>query len=355
MHGAQFAEDDGNAPVLPAAARDSARDLVFHLASVKWSIGTIRAVVQLGIPDLLADGPGTAGELAAMAGVDASRLRRVLSAAATAGVLVEDGAGRFSLTPAADGLRVGGPGGFRDVFLFLTDPMMWRPYEDVAHAVRTGEPAFDHLFGEPFYEHLRGDPAASDLFDRAMVQNDGPETYDLFDDLDPRRYRRIADVGGGRGSFLAELLRRHPGVSGAVCDHPLAIAGAADEFARCGVADRAEAIETDFFDKVPSGFDAYLVKRSLQNWEDADAVRVLAKVREAIGDDRDARLWIVNHLLTRSGVPDLGKLSDIEMMAILGGRERGWGDWTRLGAEAGFAPVCEPGAGRVTLLTFRPI
>ncbi|PSL46023.1 O-methyltransferase [Saccharothrix carnea] len=355
MHGAQFVADDGNAPVLPAAARGDARELVFHLAAVKWSIGTLRAVVELGIPDLLADGPGTAGELAALAGVDASRLRRVLSAAATAGVLVEDGAGRFSLTPAADGLRTGGPGGFRDVFLFLTDPMMWRPYEDVAHAVRTGEPAFDHLFGEPFYEHLRRDPVASDLFDRAMVQNDGPETYDLFDDLDARRYRRIADVGGGRGSFLAGLLRRHPGVTGAVCDHPLAIAGAADEFARCGVADRAEAIETDFFEKVPPGFDAYLVKRSLQNWEDLDAVRVLARVREAIGDDRDARLWIVNHLLTRSGVPDLGKLSDIEMMAILGGRERGWADWTRLGAEAGFAPVGEPGAGRVTLLTFRPI
>lgn len=83
--------------------------------------------------------------------------------------------------------------------------------------------------------------------------------------------------------------------------------------------------------EVPPGFDAYLAKRSLQNWEDLDAVRVLARVREAIGDDRDARLWIENHLLARSGVPDTGKLSDIEIMAILGGRERGWEDWTGLG------------------------
>lgn len=87
-----------------------------------------------------------------------------------------------------------------------------------------------------------------------------------------------------------------------MCDHPPAIAGAADEFARRGVADRAEAIETDFSEEVPPGFDAYLAKRSLRSWADGDAARVLTRIREAIGEDRDARLWIVDHLLTRSGV-----------------------------------------------------
>ncbi len=342
-------------PVLPRAAREDPRGLVFHLAAVKWSIGAIRALVQLGVPDLLAAGPATADEVAARAGLDVTRLGRVLGAAATAGVLDEDSAGRFSLTPAAEGLRIGGAGGFRDVLLFLTDPVVWRPHEDVAHTVRTGETAFEHTFGKPFYEYLRGDADASDRFDRAMVQNDGPETFELFAGLDAARFRRIADVGGGRGSFLAELLRRHPGIEGAVCDHPLAVAEADAEFALRGVADRGSAIATDFFSKIPPGFDAYLVKRTLQNWGDVDAVRVLSRIREAIGGDRAARLFVVNHILARSGVPDLGKLSDIEMMAVLGGRERGWADWTRVAAEAGFAPDGEPETGRVALLTFRPV
>ncbi|MBW4718295.1 methyltransferase [Saccharothrix obliqua] len=355
MGAEQQSENPGFEPVLPPGARSDPRGLIFHLAAAKWSIGTIRALVQLGVPDLLADGPATAGELAAAAGVDPSRLGRLLAAGATTGLLDEVETDRYALSPAGEGLRTGGEGRFRDVLLLLTDPMMWRPHENVAHTIRTGESAFEHIFGRHFYEHLRDDPEASAVFDRAMSQNDGPDTYELFEGLDFARYRRIADVGGGRGSFLAELLRRHPDLEGAVCDHPVAVAGAAEEFRRRGVEDRASAIETDFFEKVPGGFDAYLVKRSLQNWDDSAAVRALTRVREAIGDDRDARLLIVNHVLTRSGVPDLGKLSDIEMMVVLGGRERGWADWTRVAAEAGFAPEGEPAAGRVVLLTFRPV
>ncbi|MEU6149111.1 methyltransferase [Actinosynnema sp. NPDC047251] len=351
MGGEQQSENTGPAPVLPRAALADPRGLVLHLAAVKWALGAIRAFVRLGVADHLVAGPATAADLARAVGVDASRLGRVLAAVATAGVLDEDAGGRFALTPASDGLRTGGAGGFRDILLLLTDPLLWRPHEDVAHTVRTGQTAFEHLYGEPFYDHLRADDAASALFDRAMAQIDGPETFALFDGVE---FRRIADVGGGRGSFLAELLRRNPGREGAVCDHPLAIAGAAEEFRRCGVADRAVAIEADFFRAVPPGFDTYLVKRSLQNWDDPAAVRALRTVRAAVGDDAGARLLIVNHVLAGPGVPDPGKLSDVEMMAVLGGRERTWADWTRLAADAGFAPRGEPAPGRLTLLTFRP-
>ncbi|MFF3753471.1 methyltransferase [Streptomyces sp. NPDC002018] len=303
----------------------------------------------------MAEGARTAEELAASVDADPSRLYRVLRAAATAGVLREDADGRFSLTPAADGLRADSGDSLRDVFLFSTDPMMWRPYENVRHTVLTGESAFQSTFGEPFYDYLRDHHESSDLFDRAMMQNDSPETFELFHDVDFSKFRRIADVGGGRGSFLAEILRRYPECFGAVCDHPLALAGSAEEFQRRGVSDRATAVETDFFEKVPEGFDAYIIKRSLQNWGDADVVRLLTKVREAIGSDLEARLMIVNHVLAGPGTPDFGKLSDIEMMSVLGGgREREGSEWNRLAAESGFQSVSEPSAGKMTLLVLRP-
>ncbi|MFJ3705795.1 MULTISPECIES: methyltransferase [Streptomyces] len=341
--------------LLPRPAWRGTRELVLHLAAVKWAMGSIRALVQLRIPDRLAEGARTADELAASIDADPSRLYRVLRAAATAGVLREDTSGRFSLAPAADGLRADGADSMRDVFLFTTDPMMWRPYENVQHTVLTGESAFASSFGKPFYEYLRDHPESSDVFDRAMVQNDSPETFELFRDVDFSKYRKIADVGGGRGSFLAEVLRRNPECLGAVCDHPLALSGAGEEFERRGVSDRATAMATDFFEKVPEGFDAYIIKRSLQNWGDEDVRRLLAKVREAMGSDLEARLMIVNHVLAEPGTPDFGKLSDIEMMTVLGGgRERERDEWNRLAAEAGFLSVSEPSAGQMSLLMFRP-
>ncbi|WP_331749171.1 methyltransferase [Streptomyces chartreusis] len=341
--------------LLTRSALQGTRELVLHLAAMKWAMGTIRALVQFRIPDLLAESAKTADELAVSVDADPSRLYRVLRAAATAGVLREDTSGHFSLAPAADGLRADSDDSLRDVLLFMTDPMMWRPYENVRHTVMTGESAFENSFGKPFYDYLRDHHDSSDVFDRAMAQNDSPETFELFRDVDFSKYRRIADIGGGRGRFLAEILRHYLECFGAVCDHPLALSGAEEEFSQRGVADRATAIKTDFFEKIPEGFDAYIIKRSLQNWGDTDAIRLLTKVREAIGGDLEARLMIVNHVLTEPGTPDFGKLSDIEMMTVLGGgRERERAEWNRLAADSGFLIVSEPSPGKMSLLIFRP-
>lgn len=334
---------------LPPAQR------VIGLFVGKWTIGALRPVVQLGIPDLLAEGPRTATDLAQRTGADADALYRVLRCAAATGVLAETAERAFALTAAGQGLRTGVEGSVRDMFLFASDPMMWRPYENLLHTVRTGAPAFDDAFGETFFDHLRAHPGSAALFDRAMVQNHYPGTDRIFEQFDFSRFRRIADVGGGRGQFLAEVLARHPGCTGAVCDQPQVVAEAKEEFERRGVADRASAVPTDFFASVPAGYDAYFIKHTLHNWSDHDAGRILTRVREAVGTREDARLLIVDALLTGPGAWDLGKLTDIEMMAVLGGRERDREEWNRLAAAAGFAPADDPAPGDLALLEYRPV
>jgi multifunctional cyclase/dehydratase/O-methyltransferase len=318
-----------------------ARQRVLGLFVAKWTIGALRPLVQLRIPDLLAAGPRSAGELAEATGADPDALHRALRAVAAAGILREQADGTFASTSAADGLRSDVDDGIRDMFLFACDPMMWRPYEDLLHTVRTGEPAFDHVFGTTFFDHLREDADSAGLFDRAMTQNHYPGTDRVFETFDFSRFPRIADVGGGR--------------LGAVCDQPQVVAEAGAEFERRGVADRAEVVETDFFVEVPAGFDAYFIKHTLHNWNDRDAVRILKRVRTAIGDDAGARLLVVDMLLTGPGEWDLGKLTDIEMMAALGGRERDLPEWNRLAGAAGFALANEPVPGDLALLEYRPV
>lgn len=321
----------------------------------KWTLGALRAVVEQKVPDALADGPRTVAEISAATGTEPEALYRVLRGVAAAGILEELPDGRFALTPRSAGLVSGAEDGIRDMFLFASDPMLWRPYENVAHTLRTGQAAFDHTFGMQFYEFTKANPASGAVFDRAMRQNRYPGMDAILDAFDFGRFPRIADVGGGKGQFLAEILRRHPGSTGVLADQAHTVADAKKLFETSGVADRATIVPTDFFTRVPSGCDAYFIKNTLHNWDNDKAAVILRRIREAIGDDGEARLLIVENLLRGPGEWDIGKLIDIEALAVLGGRERSREEWNTLAGEAGFEPANDPRPGDVALLEFRPV
>ncbi|MFI6850143.1 methyltransferase [Kitasatospora sp. NBC_00085] len=330
------------------------RQQVLGFIYAKWAIGALRAIVEVGVPDALAGGPRTAAELSAATGTDADALYRVLRAVAAAGVLDEDREGRFALRPVSEGLVSDAEGGIRDMFLFASDPMLWRPYENVAHSLRTGEAAFVEAFGSPFYEYTQANPDKAAVLDRAMLQNRYPGTERIFDEFDFGRFRRIADVGGGRGHFLVELLRRFPGTTGVLADQAHTVAEAKEVLDGSGVGDRITVAPTDFFVEVPAGCDAYFIKNTLHNWDNAKAELILRSVRAAIGEG-DARLLIVENLLRGPGEWDVGKLIDVESLAVLGGRERGLAEWDRIAGAAGFVRANEPVPGDVALLEYRPV
>lgn len=321
----------------------------------KWAIGAIRAILEVKVPDALTDGPRTVAQISEATGTNADALYRVLRAVAAAGVIEERTDGTFALTPASAGLVSGATDGIRDMFLFASDPMLWRPYENVAYTLRTGEPAFKDAYDTTFYEYTKANPASAAVLDRAMKQNSYPGTDRVFEEFDFGRFGRIADVGGGRGQFLAEMLRRHPGTTGVLADQAHTVDSAGETFEKDGLAERVTIVPTDFFVEVPAGCDAYFIKHTLHNWDNDKAELILRSIRTAIGDNADARLLIVENLLRGPGEWDIGKLIDVESLAVLGGRERTREEWNRLAAAAGFAPANEPVAGDIALLEYRPV
>ncbi|MFD9963236.1 methyltransferase [Amycolatopsis sp. NPDC058986] len=328
---------------------------VLGLLYVKWILGAVRAIVELEVPDALAGGPRTVAEIAAATNTQPDPLYRMLRAVAATGILTEGGDGRFALTRLSTGLASGVDGGSRDMLLFATDPMFWRPYENLAHTARTGETAFSATFGMSFYDYLKANPDSAALFNRAMVQNHWPLTDQLIAEFDFGRFPRIADIGGGKGQFLAQILRLHPGSTGVLADQPHTVAEATEVLEKAGVADRVTVVPTDFFVEVPAGCDAYFVKHTLHNWDDAEAERILRRIREAIGGNDAARLLILDQVLRGPGEWDNGKLIDVEAMAVIGGRERNREEWHRIASAAGFAPVTEPKEGDLALLEYRPV
>lgn len=334
---------------LPPAQR------VLALFMAKWTIGALRPLVQLNVPDLLAEGPRTVADLAEATGTNVDALYRVLRCTSAAGIFAERVDGTFALTPVGEGLRSNVAGSARDMFLFASDPMMWRPYEDVLHTVRTGEPSFDHVFGTTFFDYLRANPASGVLFDHAMIQNHYPATDRILAQYDFGRFRQIADVGGGKGQFLADVLTRFPECTGVLCDQPQVVASAKEVFEASRVADRVTIVETDFFVEIPAGSDAYFIKHALHNWNDEKAEIIVRRIREAIGTNAEARLLIVDMLLTGPGQWDIGKLTDIEMLVALGGRERSIEEWNRVLAKADFELANDPTPGDLALLEYRPV
>lgn len=144
--------------------------------------------------------------------------------------------------------------------------------------------------------------------------------------------------------LLAAILRRYPGPSGIVFDLPDAIEGAQQTTLAGGLTGRVKAVAGNFFECVPAGADAYILKQVIHDWDDAPALAILRNVRQAI--QPDGRLLVIEFVVPPANEPSLAKLLDLNMMAVTGGRERTEVEYRELFAAAGFRLVgVHPAAG----------
>ncbi|MFC6882307.1 MULTISPECIES: methyltransferase [Actinomadura] len=310
----------------------------------------ISVAAELGVADLLARGPRSVEELAHHTGSDPDALHRALRCLAAAGVFTEPSPRTFALTPLADVLRTGSPDSIRDLARIRGLPEHWRSWGELAHSVRTGRSAFEHVFGTDWWTHLESRPDLGALFDRAMGNDTRQVHAAALEAYDFSGVRRLVDVGGGHGHLAAALLRRHPGMTATVHDRPQAMAGAGAVLAEAGVADRASVVGGDFFESVPPGGDAYVLCRVLHDWDDARAERVLANVRRALSGG--GRVVVVDAVVPEGDVPHPAKAMDLTMLALHGGRERTEAEFAKLFDAAGLRHTGTwPSSSPISVLT----
>src|SRR5262249_14870257 len=137
-----------------------------------------------------------------------------------------------------------------------------------------------HLHGVDIWEYRARDPVERSAFDLAMTDITRGVNRSLLSAYDFGRFGTVVDVGGGRGALLTALLEVHPGMHGVLFDRPEVVDGVVDELDP-GIAGRLRVVGGDFFDEVPAGGDAYLMKAIVHDWEDADALRILESCRRA--------------------------------------------------------------------------
>jgi hypothetical protein len=295
---------------------------------------SICVVARLGIADLLNDGPLDAETLAGAAGAHAPSLYRVLRTLASVGIFAEGNDGRFGLTPRAEPLRRDAPDSIRAYILLLDEEWYSGPADHLLHSVQTGRPAFDQVHGTDFFTFLARDPGATAVFDAAMTSRSVQENDAIASAYDFSGLETLVDVGGGHGSLLAAILLANPGLRGVLFDRPQVVAEAGHQLETAGLGGRCEVVGGDFFESVPAGGDAYILKRVLHDWDDERASAILRTCHRAMADG--GRLLVVELVLPPGNEPSLGKLFDLLMLVDLGGRERTEADYRALLAGAGF-------------------
>jgi hypothetical protein len=289
---------------------------------------------KLGLADHLRHGTRTPEQLAQAVAADAQALRRLLRALASMGIFAEEADGSFALTPLAEHLRSDAPQSLRGVALLYGEEWLWRAYGQMLYSVLTGRPAFEHAHGQPLFDYLSDHPAAAAQFDEAMSGYSAQEAAAILAAYDFSPASRVVDVGGGQGGLLSAILRAHPHLSGVVFDRPTVVPGARRRLAETGVGARSECVAGDFFAALPDGGDLYMLKSVLHDWGDEDAVRILRTCRRAMGER--ARLLVIERVVPEGNAPAEAKLFDINMLVVLGGKERTEGEYRSLFEAGGF-------------------
>jgi len=280
----------------------------------------LHVAATLGIADLLASSGRTSDELAAATDTHPPTLYRLLRALASVDVLREREGRRFELTPLGERLRSDAPDSVRGWAAFIGRPYFWQAWSALEHSVRTGENAFQHVHGTDVWSYRATRPDESAIFDRAMTSLSRRSNAALLAAYDFGRFRTVVDVGGGNGALLAAVLAANPKLEGTLFDLPHVVAGAPALLEQAGVADRCRVVAGSFFESVPQGADAYILRAVIHDWDDDESIRILKVVRRAI--PVGGALLLVERAVAPPNEGRDAKFSDLNMLVGPGGRER---------------------------------
>jgi O-methyltransferase domain len=312
----------------------------------------VETAAELGIPDLVADGPRSIDDLAEATGSHAPSLYRLLRALAAHGVFEELEGQRFAQTPRSATLTSTHPRSLRDTARMFGSEWQRRSWAAFPHSIRTGRPSVDAVYGMSLWQYFEDvDPAAGAVFDAAMTGESSHLAPAILAAYDFSAFATLVDVGGGHGHLLAAVLQANPRLRGVLFDRPSTVAALHDDLRVPEAAERVEVVAGSFFDRVPAGADAYLVKFVLHDWDDASAGQILGRLREAV--PAHGRLLVMERLLSRATDFPAAALLDLAMLKNHAGRERTEDEFRVLLSGAGFQLTHVVPAGPVCILEAR--
>jgi hypothetical protein len=301
-----------------------------------WITQIVRAAADLRLADHVSAGARTAEEIAERESSDPVTTHRLMRACASLGLLSHDGERRFSMTPMGELLRSDTPGSLRESALSAGSPAFWLPWGRLPEAVRTGQSQVRTALGMTAMDYFAEHPDEAAHFTASMSSLTSGAVDQLVRLIDTSGTSLAVDVGGADGELVRGLMRANPDLHGQVFDLPHVIDEARQVVPETGLAGRLSFVEGDFLDFVPAA-DLYLLKAVLHAQNDDACVRVLGNCRAAARPD--ARLMVIENVISDIGDPSFVALLDVNMLAVSQGQERDLAEYDALFAASGWRRV----------------
>lgn len=320
-----------------SAGNTSMAALLRQMVSGHMQARAMQVAARAGIFDALDGRARSSEDLANDLGLHAGATHRLLRVLAAAGLARHEPPDRFGASRLGRLLHRDEPGSLRNLAMLLGSERSWRSWERLDVALRTGRSQARELYGMNGFDYFQLHPHEGAIFHAAMAEVSVRVAQALVRAFDFSPYASIVDVGGGNGELMTALLRAAPAARGILFDLPQALEGAGARMADAGLLDRCEVRGGDFFLSVPRDQSLYVLKNVLHDWDDADCVRILEKVREAMTPS--SHLAVVERVLpsrvTKSIADRQATWMDLNMMVTSGGTERTRGEFKSLLEQAG--------------------
>ena len=327
---------------------------LYQMASAHFVSHALALAAKLRLADFMKDGPRRCEALAEVTHTNAAALKRVMRLLVSAGVFNETGGGEFELSSLGSFLRSDVPGSMRSMVILFSGEFIQKGWQELEYCVRTGAPAFrKHSPDASAFTAMAADPEAAKIFDEAMATFAPQTSAAIVSAYDFSKFKRIADIGGGNGALMIGILRANPALHGIVFDQPHAATSAREKLKEAGLAARCEAIAGDFFGKIPSGCDAYMLKHVIHDWNDEQATAILRGCNAAMkrGDTLLVVEGVYPGAIDQSEASRGATATDVNMLVSTGGRQRSETEFRTLYQGAGFNLArIVPTPGRVSIM-----
>lgn len=310
-------------------------ELLHRLAGGFSASQILITAARFRIADHLANHPCSAEDLAQTIGVQPQALHRFLRMLVVLKLATQAGTDSFALSPLGQPLRSDHADSVHDRLIYIGD-IAYPMAQAMSHAVRTGTPAFDHVFGEPYFDHFAHHPEQNAIFGRLMSRGVSERVAGIVDAYDFSEVKTLVDIGGGHGTLLAAILTVASDAVGTIFDTPAVVEEARASLALSSVAGRIDLVGGDLFrGPLPPNGDVYVLSNIIHDWDDASAERVLRNCRAAVR--ADSRLLLIEEIMpARVAEAPATIANDYTMLLLTGGRQRTEPEFRRLLAATDF-------------------
>eukprot|EP00761_Pharyngomonas_kirbyi_P010218 gb/GECH01010236.1/.p1 GENE.gb/GECH01010236.1/~~gb/GECH01010236.1/.p1 ORF type:complete len:359 (+),score=113.94 gb/GECH01010236.1/:1-1077(+) len=322
---------------------------VMKMVNGYWVSQCISSIAELKIPDLIPNEEGamvSVKELAEKTNTKHEFLSRVLRALASVGFFHQNG-DKFGLTEMSRCLRSDTPNSVRAMAVMAGQPFRYEPWGKLTQVMKTGESGMKLAFGEEMYDYFEKHDDEYCLFEEAMESSSMQihkailYAYDFAKELNQEKFK-VVDIGGGRGAFLADILKQHNQATGILFDRKFVIQEA-EKYLSKELGDynddsnqsRWSVEDGHFFDYIPNGADVYILKNVIHDWPEQDAITLLKCVASTLRHSGCGRLLIIEHVIQENNQFSFGKWLDVNMMVVTKGKDRTQSEYETLVAKAG--------------------